>query len=224
MKEFSYFPGKIDHEVRYFPLDVASNLVNSEEPVFFQKIAQKCNLQHGHECLSDYLSPSYLDGCVLRSLPLNNSTSYINATKSLIDYALSLDSKNFRSSSILPLPNPNLVSIDDFRIFLSEFTDTVIGYELISSWHGLNLDDPMYTPYINLVLENNLELCLETDHSFRASEMHLFRAINIIKRHSLGRVWLPHLGCGAFLYPQIFEPLNVSVILLTSVPLSFALD
>lgn len=220
MNEFSFLPGRVDHEVRFISPETASTLNCQQEPVFFSKITNQCNLVSQNNRLSSYLTKHYLDGCIVRTLPINNSSKYYQAAKELDEYSSLTKSLGLNVNQVLPFPNPEHISISEFSHFVADRASSVIGFELISSWHQLPLDHLSYQPYIELIIDLGLELFLEVDHSFRFSFMHLYRAVNIIKKHSPHRVWLPHLGCGAFLYPDLFDELQTKIVLLTSVPKS----
>ena len=218
MKTYSYFSGisRCDHEVRIIPLSLRQPILPGET-TYNLKIKSDSH-DNVDWYLKNYIESKKLEGIIFRTLPFIERSNYINSSRYLAKSSYS--SSNIRSKAIIQIPHPKFVTISDFRCLVEDMLQYFIGFEVISGWHDKNIDDIDYAPYIDFCLSRNLLPCIEVDHSFRDSRMHLWRCLNVIRRHSIKRVWLPHLGCGLFLYPDLAVELNCDFILLSSVPKS----
>lgn len=218
MLEYSLTKGRVDHEVRFVGERMWS-LASTEEPVFFNKIASSLPYSAMMVDLLDYFGGCELDGIVLRSLPLLSMSNYIKNLEFVYQFGEALSASNgLEISYIVPIrPSEHLECI---KIAESLFGKRLIGFELISSWYGEPLDSDVFHPFLSSIDLQRHVLCLEIDHMFRSSLMHLHQALSLLMSLSPSSLWLPHLGCGSFLYPSIFEDLDCDVVLLSSVPKS----
>lgn len=219
MEEFSVYKDKrTDHEIRIWP-KVLERLSDGEliyESVFRKKVFPE--LPGSRQYLSEYLKSGKLDAMVIRTLPMNSKSLYMNCNEYLLQQEMKRE--EIPCKAMIQLPNPNFVSIQDFKALIDGNSKTIYGFELISEWLGLQTGDRLFWPYIELCLEYNLVPCIEVDHYFRKNMMPLNEAIALLMQFKMKQLWLPHLGCGAFLYSDIFNGLSCKIILLSSVPKS----
>ncbi len=220
MNFFSFFEGRVDHEIRYVDQHIWHSSF-SKEPFFFNKISSQLTFEAMSSQINCYLSICHLDGIILRSLPFHNLKNYLLNAKSLYSFGQSLKSAfNVNVKYIMPVTPYN----DDYihRFCTDFFANELIGYEIISGWYDTTTSSSLFEPFISRIDLDSQIICLEVDHMFRQSQMHLYHAIDFIHKFSPRNVWMPHLGCGVFLYPQLLESLYCDITLLSSVPKSLS--
>lgn len=220
----------IDHEYRIVTKTLIEALSDPmskiNEPVFFNKILIDslidCKISRQTSCL--YLK-SELDICGIyyRGLPLNSAKSYFSQELELEECFYNIQEnlgRKIEGFHIAQIPNPDFVSFKEFEKFINNFK-VISGFELNPSWHGKYITDKSYSKFLNYVSEIKLPLSLEVDHPFRISNNELVHFFKIAEKYSEIKYWLPHLGCGIFLYwNRLISTLKQEPTLLSSIPKS----
>jgi hypothetical protein len=218
MLEYSLMKGRVDHEVRFVGEKMWS-VASTDEPIFFNKIASTLPYSAMLQDLLGYFDSCRLNGIVLRSLPFLTMSNYVENLESVCQFGEELGAQlGFEVSYIVPI-RPSEHS-DCIKIAESLFGKRLVGFELISSWYNEPIDSSMFLPFLSSIDLKAYVLCIEIDHMFRSSSMHLHQALSLLKSFSPSSLWFPHLGCGTFLYPSIFGRMDCDIVLLSSVPKS----
>lgn len=206
-----------DSLMKLYKEDLAS------ESILSKKIP-KSAINSSVKCSSSYLEKAKdISGIYYRGLPMNSREHYLQQEYELTDAFNELKStvsRDLDGFHVVQLPNPDFVSFTEFKDLVNNMS-SVSAFELIPSWHGHRSTYDKYSPYIELVREMSLPLCLEVDHFFRKSKDDVAGFFALAEQYPTMMYWLPHFGCGIFLYwDRIMSILKHPPLLLSSVPKS----
>jgi len=203
---------KIDYEVRVLSQKCISQKLPKCEKSYHKKIYKYAHMANLKSVLL-HLKKHKLTGCVIRSLPFRSKKIYFQETNFISSIPTSLQSLRF--IKCIMCPDPKFVKITDFKRILN-LNKNFKFFELNSIWHGRSPTDPIYSGYIKEVIKRKLNIICECDYSFRYSKSGVNELINFILKYKIKNLFVPHLGCGIFLFPQKIKKLHTKLWLITS--------
>ena len=171
MNEFSCFPGRVDHEVR-FAANFLWSLSRTDEPHFYSKISKNISWASSQAYLNQYLESCYLDCIVLRSLPLVNLENHVRNLNMMREYGHNISSSGVCNVKYITPITPYSPT-EVYQASIDLFGSQLLGFELIADWFSLSPCSAEFRGFLERIDFSKYVLCIEVDHCFRSSNIHL---------------------------------------------------